>query len=83
MVITKFLRYFVKADSLTELSVAFSAILSPIAAKDSLKCCDISIGSSTVLLSICNFMGGDVVLLGGITVLISFQSSLGLFFLII
>ena len=40
-----------------------------------------AIGSLTVLLSICNFLGGDVVFLGGITVLISFQSSFGLFFL--
>ena len=70
-----------KADSLTELSVAVLAIRSPVTAKYSLKCCDISIGSSTVLLSICNFMGGDDVLLGGITVLISFQSFFGLFFL--
>ena len=46
VLITEFLRYFVKADSLTELSVAFLAILSPITAKYSLKCCDISIGSS-------------------------------------
>ena len=69
-----------EADSLTELSVAFLAIFSPITAKYSVKCCDISKGSSTVLFSICNFMGSDVVLLGGITVLISFQSSFGLFF---
>ena len=81
VLITLFLRYFVKADYLTELSVAFLAILSPITAKYSLKCCDISIESSTVLLSICNFMGGDLVLLGGITALISFQSSFELFFL--
>ena len=37
VLITEFLRYFVKADSLTELSVAFLAILAPITAKYSLK----------------------------------------------